>query len=77
MTNKIRVNLANPQELLELLGIPEADVNTIIGFRRDHGPIADQQQLGVILGGRPMPAAILDRLDFSPAEPTAPEAPGA
>ena len=77
MTNRIRVNLANPQELLELLGISEADVDTIIGFRRDHGPIADEQQLDTILGARPMPAAILDRLDFSPSEPTAPEAPGA
>ena len=77
MTNRVRVNLANPRELLELLGISEADVDTIIRFRRDHGPIADEKQLGAILGGRPMPAAILDRLDFSPSEPTAPEAPGA
>ena len=77
MTNTIRVNLANPQELVELLGVTEADVDTIIRFRRDHGPIADEQQFGAILGGRPMPAAILDRLDFSPSEPTAPEAPGA
>lgn len=77
MTNKVRVNLANPRELHELLGITEADVDTIIRFRRDHGPIADEQQLGAILGGRPMPPAILDRLDFSPSEPTAPEAPGA
>ena len=77
MTNKIRVNLANPQELHELLNMTEADVDTINRFRRDHGPIADEQQLGAILGGRPMPAAILDRLDFSPSEPTAPEDPGA
>ena len=77
MTNRVRVNLANPRELLELLGISEADVDTIIRFRRDHGPIADEQQLAAILGGRPMPAAMLDRLDFSPSESTAPEAPGA
>lgn len=77
MTNRVRVNLANPRELLELPGIGEAEAETIIRFRREHGPIADEQQLGAILGGRPMPAAILDRLDFSPSETTAPEAPGA
>jgi DNA uptake protein ComE-like DNA-binding protein len=77
MTNRVRVNLANPQELLELPGISEAEAETIIRFRREHGPIADEQQLGTILGGRPMPAAILDRLDFAPSETTAPEAPGA
>ena len=77
MTNKVRVNLANPRELLEVLGISEAAVDTIIRFRRDHGPIADEQQLAAILGGQRMPAGILDRLDFSPSEPTTPEAPGA
>jgi hypothetical protein len=49
----------------------------IIRFRREHGPIENEQQFGTILGGRPMPAAMLDRLDFSPSEATAPEAPGA
>jgi hypothetical protein len=77
MTNRVRVNLVNPQELLEIPGISEAEVDTIIRFRREHGPIENEQQLGTILGGRPMPAVMLDRLDFSPSEPTAPEAPGA
>ncbi len=77
MTNRIRVNIANSAELLELPNISEAEVETIIRFRREHGPIADEQQLGTILGRRPMPAAILDRVDFSPSETTAPEAPGA
>ena len=77
MTNRVRVNMVNPQELLELPGISEAEVETILRFRRDHGPIADEQQLSTILGGRPIPAALLDRLDFSPSEATAPEAPGA
>ena len=77
MTNRVRVNMANPQELLELPGISEAEVERIIRFRREHGPIADQQQLGTILGERLMPPAILDRLDFSPSDTTAPEAPGA
>ena len=69
MTNRVRVNMVNPQELLELPGISEAEVETIIRFRRDHGPIADEQQLSTILGGRPIPAALLDRLDFRPPKP--------
>ena len=46
MTNRVRVNLANARELLELGGISEADVETIVRFRSEHGPIADWQQLG-------------------------------
>jgi hypothetical protein len=76
MSNRVRVNLANPAELREL-GISEAEVETILRFRREHGPIEDERQLNGLLGGRPMPAEIRSRLDFSPAEPTAPEAPGA
>jgi hypothetical protein len=76
MTDKIRVNLANPAELQEL-GMTESEVDAILRFRRDHGPIADQRQLDSLLGGRPMPSDTAGRLDFSPAEPTAPEAPGA
>ncbi len=53
MTNRVRVNLVNPQELLEIPGLSEAEVDTIIRFRREHGPIENEQQLGTILGGRP------------------------
>jgi DNA uptake protein ComE-like DNA-binding protein len=77
MRNKVRVNLANAGELLELLGISEAEVETILRFRTEHGPIADGQQLSAVLGDRPMTADILERADFSPSEATAPEAPGA
>jgi len=77
MTNRVRVNLANARELLELPGISEAEVETIVRFRSEHGPIADGQQLGAVLGGRPMTAAILERVDFAPSDSTAPEAPGA
>lgn len=77
MADRVQVNMANSRELLALPGISEAEVETIIRFRREHGPIPDAQQLGTILGGRQIPAAILDRLDFSPSAPTAPEAPGA
>ena len=77
MKNSVRVNLANAGELLELGGVSEAEVETIIRFRSDHGPIADGEQLSAVLGGRPLTAAILERADFAPAETTAPEAPGA
>ena len=68
MTNRVRVNLANARELLELMGISETEVATIVRFRAEHGPISDGQQLSAVLGGRPMTAA---------SETTAPEAPGA
>jgi DNA uptake protein ComE-like DNA-binding protein len=77
MTNRVRVNLANARELLELVGISESEVDTIVRFRAEHGPIADGQQLSAVLGGRPMTAAILERADFAPSENTSPEAPGA
>jgi len=77
MTNIVRINMANARELLELPGISEAEVETIVRFRSEHGPIADGQQLGAVLGGRLMTAAFLERVDFAPSESTAPEAPGA
>ena len=76
MTDKVRVNLANPRELLEL-GISEEDAAAIVRFRDEHGPIADAEQLGVVLGPRIVSAEVMHRVDFSPAETTAPEAPGA
>ena len=76
MADRVRINLANPAELREL-GIGDAEVDTIVRFRREHGPIGDVRQLNALLGGRPVPAGLAGRLDFSPAEPTAPEAPGA
>jgi hypothetical protein len=77
MMNRVRVNLANARELLELGGISEAEVETIVRFRAEHGPIANEHQLSAILGGRPLTAAIIERADFEPSEATAPEAPGA
>jgi DNA uptake protein ComE-like DNA-binding protein len=77
MTNRVRVNLANARELLELDGISAADAEMIVRFRAEHGPIADGQQLRAVLGGRPLSAATIERADFAPSESTAPEAPGA
>ena len=77
MTTKVRVNLANSAELLELPGVGPQDAEAILKFRAEHGPIVDASQLARILGGRPVPEALSDRADFSPADATAPEAPGA
>jgi hypothetical protein len=77
MTTKVRVNLANPLELLELPGVGPEEADAIRRFRAQHGPIRDAAQLVGILGGRPVPEALSEQADFSPSEATAPEAPGA
>ena len=77
MTTKVRVNLANSAELLELPGVGPQDADAILKFRAEHGPIADEYQLARILGGRPVAEGFSDRADFSPSDSTAPEAPGA
>jgi competence protein ComEA len=77
MPHKVRVNLANPAELLELPGIGREQAQAILDFRAEHGPIQDAGQLAKILGRGPIAAAMLERVDFDPADDTAPEAPGA
>ena len=77
MPTKVRVNLANSAELLELPGVGPQDADAILRFRAEHGPILDEYQLARILGGRPAPESLSDRADFSPSDSTAPEAPGA
>ena len=77
MSTKVRINLANAQELLELPGLGPAQVAAIVRFRSEHGPIKDAHQLATILSGFPLTDALRARADFSPADATAPEAPGA
>ena len=77
MSNKVRVNLANPGELLELPGIGPEQVRAIVRFRAEHGPIQDAAQLAKILGSWPIAPAMWERVEYDPAENTAPEAPGA
>ena len=76
MATKIRINVVNPRELLELPGIGEPEIETIVRFRREHGPIVDARQLVAVLG-RQVTDATLERADFAPSDDTAPEAPGA
>jgi len=77
MSNKVRVNLANPAELLELPGISPEQVRAILTYRAEHGPIQDASQLARILGTWPVAESMWDRVEFAPSESTAPEAPGA
>ena len=77
MPNSVRVNLANPAELLELPGIGPEQARAILEFRAEHGPIQDAGQLAKILRQWPVAEAIWEHVDFDPAEGTAPEAPGA
>jgi len=71
-----RINLANPQELGQLPGLDAAAADRIISHRTKHGPIRDAAELSSVLG-RALPDALLSKIDFTPAEVTAPEAPGA
>lgn len=77
MPTRVRVNLANHAELLELPGIGPEQAGAILKFRVDHGPIQDASQLAAILRAWPVAEAIWERVVFDPAESTAPEAPGA
>jgi helix-hairpin-helix protein len=77
MATKVRINLANGQELLELPGLSTAHVAAIVTFRSEHGPIKDADHLATILSGYPITDTLRERADFSPADDTAPEAPGA
>ena len=76
-TQKVRVNLANEQELLELPGLGAAGAAAIVRFRAQHGPIKDAAHLSSVLRGHPGVAESNWFVDFAPADSTAPEAPGA
>lgn len=77
MPDTVKINLANPAELLELPGIGPEQAQAILEFRAAHGPIQDARQLATILRPWPVAEAIWRRVEFDPAAPTAPEAPGA
>jgi predicted DNA-binding helix-hairpin-helix protein len=77
MATKVRVNLANEQELLEVPGFGPAEAAAIIRFRSEHGPIMGADQLARVLSGFPLNDVQRACADFSPSDSTAPEAPGA
>lgn len=65
-TQKVRVNLADEQELLELPGLGAAGAAAIVRFRSQHGPIKDAAHLRSILRGHPHVQAFNGRIDFTP-----------
>lgn len=75
--HQVRINLDDPLTLQTLPGLDSSQVEAILKFRAAHGPIQDAAQLASIVGGRPLSPHLLERIDFSPAEATSPEAPGA
>ena len=77
MPHTVKVNLANPAELMELPGIGPEQAQAIVDFRAAHGPIRDERQLATILARWPVVDAVYRQVAFDPAETTAPEAPGA
>ena len=77
MAQTVRVNLASSAELLELPSVGPEQARAIVDFRTQHGPILDANQLATILRPWPIAPAIWERVDFAPADATAPEAPGA
>lgn len=77
MPNRVKVNLANPAELLALPGVGPEQARAILAFRAEHGPIQNADELAEILRSWPVAPALWDRVEFDPADSTAPEAPGA
>ncbi|HEV8614169.1 MAG TPA: helix-hairpin-helix domain-containing protein [Methylomirabilota bacterium] len=77
MKDKVRVNMANPHELLEIPGINATQAETIVRFRAEHGPITSTAVLAGLLGTTSLAPSISDHIDFAPAADTAAEAPGA
>jgi competence ComEA-like helix-hairpin-helix protein len=77
MPTKVRINLANQRELLELPGLRPQQAEAIVRYRAEHGPIKDARELSAIVGAPSASDPLWERADFSPADATAPEAPGA
>ena len=77
MSTKVRINLANAQELLELPGLGPAQVAAIVRFRSEHGPINDSSQRAPPMNARPLTPSLRTRAVPTASDATAPEAPGA
>jgi DNA uptake protein ComE-like DNA-binding protein len=77
MTTRVRINLVSAQELQAVPGLTAQQADAIVKHRAQHGPITDAKELAEILGNSPVVASIASVADFTPADSTAPEAPGA
>ena len=76
MTTKVRINLANPDELLELPGATAQHAEAVLKFRVQHGPIQDATTLAAVLRGLQISDALWDLVDYTPVDYGADEGPG-
>ena len=81
MPDRVRVNVANPSELLGLPGIGPEQAQRIVKFRAQYGPIGNESELSRVLGWRGLGESMWGRVDFSPGDArrgdnAAPHAPG-
>jgi DNA uptake protein ComE-like DNA-binding protein len=72
---KTRINLANPQELLEIPGFDPPKVDAVVKHRAKHGPIADPAALAKVVGSD-LTLVVLAAIDFAPAGDSATESAG-
>jgi hypothetical protein len=68
MPDRVRVNVANPSELLELRGVGPEQAERIEKFRGEYGPIGDESELSRVLGWRGLGESMWGRVDFSSGE---------
>jgi hypothetical protein len=81
MPDRVRVNVANPSELLKLPGVGPEQVQRIVKFRAQYGPIGNESELSRVLGWRGVGESMWGRVDFSSGQPprderAEPSAPG-
>jgi Helix-hairpin-helix motif len=65
MPDRVRVNVANPNELLRLPGVGPEQAERIVKFRAQYGPIGNESELSRVLGWRGVGESMWGRLDFS------------
>jgi len=68
MPDRVRVNVAHPNELLKLPGVGPEQAERILKFRAEHGPIGNESELSRVLGWRGLGESMWGRVDFSAAD---------
>ena len=63
--------------LRQLPGVSPDQVEAIVRYRAEHGPIRDAAQLAAIIGASDASERLSLYATFAPSDDTAPEAPGA
>src|SRR5262245_9609813 len=65
MPDRVRGNIANPNELLKLPGVGPEQAERIVKFRAQYGPIGNESELSRVLGWRGLGESMWGRVDFS------------